>query len=243
MRVSIIYSKERASWAEPIILFLAGVLRDNLKEVVEVEELPSHEVLDDLEGHLPRLSSNCDLLLYLGFSPEYNLMAPQIANLYGCKALVIPVDDPDLMPPAVEKEISEKCSESDVGFASPRPCCSLEPVGIKEVDELAELVGKPKIIIRTEGGVVQEAKCLRSAPCGSTAKLTPLLRGKDVEGLDKYAGLRAHSLFCKASMKRDPLLGETSMHAAAYQVVNAVREALNLPPERWKGKLRFWSTR
>ncbi len=197
--------------------------------LVTAEELPKPEelppMIEDPGDYLPRLPP-VDVLVAVGLHPDLLIALP---DSYDVRSLIVPVEEPDWMDPWTERKLREACEESNVELTVARPGCDLEPPGpVTERFCRAGMIGRPKLSLRVEDGVIVEARVVRSAPCGCTWFVAKRLVGVDAEpGEVKAAVSEAHHSYpCTASMKVDERVGDTLLHAAGWLHVRAALRAL-----------------
>ncbi|MCK4323397.1 MAG: hypothetical protein KAW89_02625, partial [Armatimonadetes bacterium] len=88
-------------------------------------------------------------------------------------------------------------------------------------------VGYPQLELVIADGVVTEARCVRSAPCGLTEWAAERLVGtKAGEALIEKARTLHHSRPCLASMTMVPPMDDTLMHKSLFLFEDVVRKAL-----------------
>jgi hypothetical protein len=193
--------------------------------MVGLEELPEDlpEFIDDFEGYIPKNIPRADLILAVGLFGDINMIVPLIAEKSGAKSVIIPHHDPAQVPPGLQSEIIE--SAPDVKIVFPKPFCTLEPVGDQFIDEFCQEFGKPEMEIESDG-LVKKVTVTRTAPCGSTNYIAEHIEGIPADEVELEAGNKLHNYPCNASMATDPVVGDTILHLAGYQVKETVRRAL-----------------
>ena len=193
--------------------------------IVGMEEFPQDlpEFIEDFTSYIPRNLPPADLIIAVGLSGDINMIVPHVAHETGAKSAIIPVYDPQQMPPGLQKEIKE--SAPDVRIVFPKPFCSLEPVGDAPIDEFATRFGKPVLFIKSDK-YIKKVEVLRGAPCGSTDYIARGLWSTPVEEAELNATGKLHNYPCNASTDTDPAVGDTSMHLASYQIKEAVKRGL-----------------
>nr|WP_319374697.1 DUF166 family protein [uncultured Methanobacterium sp.] len=193
--------------------------------IVGMEEFPQDlpEFIEDFTSYIPRNLPPADLIIAVGLSGDINMIVPYIAMETGAKSAIIPVYDPQQMPPGLQKEIKD--SAPDVRIVFPKPFCSLEPVGDAPIDEFAIRFGKPVLFIKSDN-YIKKVDVLRGAPCGSTDYIAKGLWSTPVEEAESSATQKLHNYPCNASTDTDPVVGDTSMHMASYQIKEAIKRGL-----------------
>ena len=193
--------------------------------IVGMEEFPQDlpEFIEDFTSYIPQNLPPADLIIAVGLSGDINMIVPYIAQETGAKSAIIPVYDPQQMPPGLQNEIKE--SAPNVRIVFPKPFCSLEPVGDAPIDEFATRFGKPVLFIKSDK-YIKKVEVLRGAPCGSTDYIAKGLWSTPVEEAESIATLKLHNYPCNASSDTDPAVGDTSMHLASYQIKEAIKRGL-----------------
>lgn len=185
------------------------------------EDLPLF--IDDFQEYIPQSLPAADLILAVGLSGDINMIVPEVARKTGAKSAIIPIYSPEQMPPGLQQEITE--SAHDIRIVFPKPFCSLEPVGDAPIDEFASHFGKPVLFIKSDK-FIKKVKVLRGAPCGSTNYIAKGLWSMPVEDAEYEATHKLHNYPCNASTTTDPMVGDTSMHLASYQIKEAIKRGL-----------------
>jgi NAD-dependent dihydropyrimidine dehydrogenase PreA subunit len=193
--------------------------------IVALEEFPDDlpEFIDDPEEYLPTNMPEADLILAVGLSGDINLITPIIAHKTGAKSIIVPIHDPQQLPPGLQHEVEQASKGLKIVF--PRPFCTLQPMGDPYIDEFVEKFGKPELDFDAER-FVKKIKVLRGAPCGSTWFIAKKLEGLPADEAELEAGNKFHNYPCLASMKEDNQVGDTLMHIAGYQIKETVKRNL-----------------
>lgn len=193
--------------------------------IVGMEEFPQDlpEFMDDITSYIPQSLPPADLIIAVGLSGDINLVVPQVALGTGATSAIIPVYDPQQMPPGLQQEIRELTPHVNIVF--PKPFCSLEPVGDPYIDQFASKFGKPQLSIKADK-YIKKVEVLRGAPCGSTNFIAKGLWSMPVEEAELEAAHKLHNYPCNASTNTDPAVGDTSMHLASYQIKEAIKRGL-----------------
>lgn len=193
--------------------------------IVGLHEYPDDlpEFIHDFESYLPDHLPECDLVLALGLTGDINMILPEIAAKTGAKSVIVEVHDPSQIPPGLQSEIEGSFNDAKIVFA--KPFCSLKPVGDEVIDEFARYFGKPEIEIEGEK-FIKKITVKRGAPCGSTWYVAEELEGFPLEDAELESGNKIHNYPCVASMKTDPVVGDTILHLAGYKIKEAVKEGV-----------------
>lgn len=195
------------------------------ENMVALEEIPPDlpEFMDDLEEYLPANLPESDLVLGVGLYGDINLLVPFIAQKTGARSVIIAIHDPVQLPRGLQREVVD--SAPDIRMVFPRPFCTLVPVGDPLIDEFTQKFGKPVVEVEGEG-LVKNIKVIRGAPCGSTQYVARELEGFPLSEAELESGNKLHNYPCLASMKDDPVVGDTLMHIAGYQIKEALKRSV-----------------
>jgi hypothetical protein len=114
---------------------------------------------------------------------------------------------------------------------SPITFCTLQEDDSQHplIKEFAHTFGAPEIEIAVENGRVEQARVIRSAPCGSTYFVAEGLKGTKVQDAEEKSGILHHNYPCLATMNVDWQFHDTLMHRAGYFTKQAVNRALKKP--------------
>nr|WP_054858503.1 DUF166 family protein [Methanobacterium formicicum] len=194
-------------------------------DIVGMEEFPEDlpDFIEDYACYVPQNLPPADLIIAVGLSGDINMVVPEVARKTGASSAIIPVYDPQQMPPGLQQEIQEAAPH--VNFVFPKPFCSLQAMGDPCIDEFASKFGKPQLVIKADR-YIKKVKVLRGAPCGSTNYIAKGLWSTPSEEAELVAAHKLHNYPCNASISTDPAVGDTSMHLASYQIKEAVKRGL-----------------
>lgn len=179
------------------------------------------------EEYLPEIPP-CDLVIALNIHPDLLLELPyMLPNTV--KGAIIPADAPDWLKPGLRRQIQQIFSSLSIEYAFPKPYCSLDykkehPFINTVITHLR--IGKPKINITIKDSKVHTARCVRSAPCGSTWYICEQLKNIPVTNVLETVAAAHHAYPCNASMAQDPEINDTLLHKAGYLVREAAVCAL-----------------
>jgi len=181
---------------------------------------PERDMPDDIP--LPE----CDLLLVLGILPKAGDLVPIIVDKTCAKAVLWPIEDPNLIPEgrySVEEELKNK----GVHVEFPEPFCALERSDNELVNSFASAFGKPKFELKVNDKkkIIEMAKVIRDTPCGSASKIAPRLAGlayNDLKSLEEQVG-QMHDNECVAYMGPDRPI----MQHAGELLIKALKDALS----------------
>lgn len=206
----------RASFA-PLIAGLFE-LRTDLPDFVE-------EPLEYIPDNLP-LS---DLIIAIDLHPDLLMAVPDIAEMTGAKAVIIPVDDSRLVPAGLAEQVKKKLESQGVECECPKPFCSLDITGKPLIDEFVRLgFGRPLLNIETDpvNEIFTHVQVLRDAPCGATWFVAKKLKWSDLKDYKETISSAHHAYPCTASMEKDAQIGDTILHKAGYIIRKSVEEAM-----------------
>lgn len=194
---------------------------------VYVPKVDYEIALDEPESvHLEGLTK-CDLLISTCEEPSAMLLLPTIAERTEASSIIVAIDSPRWSPGlGMEAQIREELGEKGVTCVFARPFCTLDPIGDPFTDEFAKFFGRPELELSISNNVIVKASVRRSAPCGSTFFIAEKLVGIKSSEAILQSGLFLHYYPCLASMEHDPVLNETPMHIAGFEIKKAVYHAL-----------------
>jgi len=180
---------------------------------------PERDMPDDIP--LPE----CDLLLVLGILPKAGDLVPIIVDKTCAKAVLWPIEDPNLIPEG-RYSIEEELKNKGVHIEFPEPFCALERSDNELVNSFASAFGKPKFELKVNDKkkIIEMAKVIRDTPCGSASKIAPRLAGlayNDLKSLEEQVG-QMHDNECVAYMGPDRPI----MQHAGELLIKALKDAL-----------------
>ena len=181
---------------------------------------PERDMPDDIP--LPE----CDLLLVLGILPKAGDLVPIIVDKTCAKAVLWPIEDPNLIPEG-RYSIEEELKNKGVHVEFPEPFCALERSDNELVNSFASAFGKPKFELKVNDKkkIIEMAKVIRDTPCGSASKIAPRLAGlayNDLKSLEEQVG-QMHDNECVAYMGPDRPI----MQQAGELLIKALKDALS----------------
>jgi len=181
---------------------------------------PERDMPDDIP--LPE----CDLLLVLGILPKAGDLVPIIVDKTCAKAVLWPIEDPNLIPEG-RYSIEEELKNKGVHVEFPEPFCALERSDNELVNSFASAFGKPKFELKVNDKkkIIEMAKVIRDTPCGSASKIAPRLAGlayDDLKSLEEQVG-QMHDNECVAYMGPDRPI----MQQAGELLIKALKDALS----------------
>jgi hypothetical protein len=199
-------------------------------------ELPAF--IDEPEKYMPKKIPKADLCISSETHKDLLLELPHRLRMAGVKALIVPIEDFVKVPTGLRKQVEEKCQETGLEYAFPKPFCSLEPSEDKPIISrfVKEMgVGRPQLELSTvlhgKNEVIESTIVRCSAPCGSTWYVARKLLGVDTKQEALYDAIAKahHSYPCTATMEIDPEAKEPILHMGGYIIREEVEKALNKP--------------
>jgi hypothetical protein len=189
-------------------------------------------------GHVPPH----DVLLAVNIHEQVLLETVKRCGEWGTKGVLVPLEAPGWVRPAVRRTADEICEDSGIEIAFPKPFCSFRPPRGSVLAEFRERfhIGRPEVNLKIEGGRIADAEVRVSAACGATYCVARWLVGRHLdENLEiEVISKQWHAFPCTASMERDPeLQGETPLHVAGQ-----AHYALLAPYKRVAGLESEWTT-
>jgi len=197
---------------------------------VHVNEVPEQlpMIVDYPREFLPEEAGQADVTIAVHLHHDLLAELPALLSEGGGRALIVPIENPNWVRPGLVRQISRDCDKFDVEVALPEPFCTLHPATstIKQFcDEYR--VGYPQLELSITDGMVTEAHCVRSAPCGLTEWAAERLVGTEAgEALIEKARTLHHSRPCLASMSMVPPMDDALMHKSLFLFEDVVRQAL-----------------
>ncbi|MEM2944318.1 MAG: DUF166 family protein [Methanomassiliicoccales archaeon] len=187
----------------------------NIQIVRLKKDLPL--IIDDAKEYLPESLPEVDLVLFLSETVSAPQLIPEVVRRSKTRGIIAPIDNSEWMSFGQVSQISRILSEWGVEFAFPRPFCSLESSNKPTIDEFSRWFGKPIIEIEThDNKTVNSIRIIRGVPCGNTEYVAENVKGVRLDELIEKAALTHHHYPCLASMKVEPDLGDTLMHASGF---------------------------
>ncbi|MBN1584711.1 MAG: hypothetical protein JXA89_28655 [Anaerolineae bacterium] len=186
-------------------------------------------VLDEPETFLPDTLAQADLLLVLTESAGMTDLAPDIAQLCGAQAVILPVDKRAWARPGLVRQVKERLAAAGVGLAMPMPFCTLIPKQEQHdlIRRFARRYGRPELDCKVRDGCIAFCEIGRETPCGNTRYIVERLPGVRADKAAEQAGLLHHYYPCWGGMDVDPVQGtHTCLHIAATIAQQSVERAL-----------------
>ncbi|MGB2841513.1 MAG: DUF166 family protein [Halobacteriota archaeon] len=221
-----IYILYHGSFGELVMEHLAtGGLADRIVSFydLKVTSVSLDEPENDMPGDIPL--RKCDLLLVLGILPKAGDLIPIIAERTGAKAVLWPIEDPNLIPEgkySIENELKKKGIHAEF----PEPLCLLDGSDNEVVNSFLEAFGKPEFELRVnaKNKVIEAVKVIRDTPCGSASKIAAKLVGMSYEDMKSFEEqvMQMHDNECVAYMGPERPI----MQQAGRLLADAIKEAL-----------------
>ena len=190
---------------------------------LKVASVSLDEPEKDLPNDLPLCE--CDLLLVLGVLPKAGDLIPIIAEKTEAKAVLWPIEDPNLIPEG-KYSIETELAKRGIHVEFPEPLCTLDNSEDAVIKSFVDAFGKPKLELRVnaERKVIESVKVLRDTPCGSASKIAAKLVGisyADMKSCEEQIG-QMHDNECVAYMGPERPI----MQQAGRLLIDAVKEAI-----------------
>ena len=168
----------------------------------------------------------CDLLLVLGILPRAGDLVPIIAERTGAKAVLWPIEDPNVIPEG-KYSIEEELKAKGIHVESPEPLCSLDTSDNELINAFLQSFGKPtcELRVNAKSKIIEDVKVIRDTPCGSASKIAPKIVGlsyEDMKPVEEQVG-QMHDNECVAYMGPERPI----MQQAGKLLTDAVKEALS----------------
>jgi hypothetical protein len=184
--------------------------------------------VEDPQTYLPRIPE-CDLAVALEIHPDLLLALPEHLSQSKVTALIVPADASHWLKPGLRKQLREILEDLHMEYAFPKPYCSLDydedhPLINRALSYFR--IGTPTVEVDLKGTTIHTARCIRSAPCGSTWYICEKLKNVCIDDVVETISSAHHSFPCNASMNKDAELKDTPLHEAGYIVRKAVLTAL-----------------
>lgn len=205
---------------------------DFSSDIAGVLKLPDSLMyyVDDIEKYIPEKLPSFDVLIPINIHEDIILALPEFAKKAGCKAIVVPVEDPNWVSRWVREKISKTCEELSLESVFPKPFCSLQKDASHPfINEFIDYfrIGMPQLSFQVKDERIEKVEVLRSAPCGNTYYVAHNILGAKIdEELKQKVSKYWHSYPCIASMQLDPELGDTILHKGGYNHYDALNQAL-----------------
>ena len=211
------------------VLFPIDFKEDIAGVILLPAELPYY--VDDPGEYLPDELPPHDVLLAIHVHEDLLLSLPSRSKRSGGRALVVPSEDPSWLSAWVRSRVQKICRMEGMECAFPKPFCVFDPH--EDTPVLYEFakhfrIGRPRINVTIQDGVIIDSVVITSAPCGCTYYVARNLIGKKAtEDLNTEVTAKYwHSYPCVASMDMDREIADTPLHKGGYTHYEAVAEAV-----------------
>jgi len=219
----------QGKWGQRIADHLSATHPSNWELVAWRGPAALPAVVDEPEAFLPDMLPQSNLLLVLTESPGMTDLSPELAELCGAEAVIVPVDRRPWAPPGLVLQVKKRLKSMDIASAFPVPFCSLSPRRSHHplIRAFAQRYGLPKVSCKTEDGRVISCDVRREAPCGNTRYISQHLIGVPEKEASTKAGLLHHYYPCWGGMEVDPVHGtHTCLHISATMAQKSIEKAL-----------------
>jgi hypothetical protein len=186
-------------------------------------------MLDEPEDILPGTLPKADLLLVLTESPSMTDLIPDLAELCGAQAVIVPVDKRPWAPQGLIRQVRHRLQAMGIDSAWPMPFCTLAPSPGQHplIREFAQRYGRPEVKCDIQRGVISSCQAKRETPCGNTRFILDGLVGIASDRAVEQSGLLHHYYPCWGGMGTDPVHNtHTLLHIAATIAQNSLKRAL-----------------
>ncbi|MFB0562234.1 MAG: DUF166 domain-containing protein [Candidatus Lokiarchaeia archaeon] len=209
-------------------------------DIVGVDRTPDNlpTFIEEPEKYLPENPPQCDIIIAVGLHQDLLASIPVLVERTKAKGVIVPLEDPNWVPPGLQKQVEEELNSMSVAHAFPKPFCLLEESGHNTIiDEFIQRykIGKPVVEVTVDDDVITHTKTLRSAPCGSTWYVMKQIEKRSIQGINERISEAHHAYPCTASMQIDKILGDTILHVAGYAIRGAIQEAIEKAKEKKHG--------
>ncbi len=205
--------------------------------------------IEEPDLYLPKEIPFVDFLLVIGIHQDLLIGLPEYLKKKKINAVIIPIENPQWVPPGLQTQVLEQFEKNDIQAAFPKPFCSLSKIENEYnqvgfhltknhdlIDKFIDYfqIGEPIVsfLLNKDNKSIQDTCVLQSAPCGSTYYVVQQLKAKELENgglsLDEKVSKAHHAYPCNASMLQDPILKDSILHVGGYLIRNAIRKELNL---------------
>jgi hypothetical protein len=157
------------------------------------------------------------------------VLSPDVAQLCGARAVIVPVDRRSWAPPGLLRQVKQRLEVLGIDSAFPMPFCSLAPREEQHplIQAFARRYGRPELVCASSNAHISGCEILRETPCGNTRYIIERIAGLPVEKAAEQAGLLHHYYPCWGGMETDPVRGShTLLHIAATIAQKSVERAL-----------------
>lgn len=186
------------------------------------------ELIDDAESYVKEPIPTHDVFVAVGVHPDILIELIKRVSDAGCKAVVVPREDPAWLTTSLVDKLKGLCEEKGLEYAFPRPFCSLSKGKFEYINNFIDQfkIGKPQYRLVTDNkGNVRDVDVKCSSPCGATYHVASGLIGLNKEDIVDTANKLWHTYPCLSSSQMDPDINDSPMHLAAYINLYAARDA------------------
>jgi thymidylate synthase len=186
-------------------------------------------VIDEPAAFLPESLPHANLLVVLTESAGLSDLAPDIADMCGAEAVIMPVDKRSWARPGLLRQVRGRLEAAGTACVFPMPFCSLTHTTSQHrlIQAFSLRYGRPELDCTVREGCIASCEVLRETPCGNTRYIADRLVGTTVEKAAERAGLLHHYFPCWGGMGTDPVHGShTLLHIAATMAQKSVERTL-----------------
>lgn len=193
-------------------------------------------IVDYPEDYLPERLPQADLLISLHEHQSVAQLVPEVAQMCGARAAIVPIDRTEWLPKGLENQLRQWLANIGVEAVFPKPFCSLTETtyNVRQyrvtydntlIAEFARYFGQPKLKITCDedSRVITGVEVIRDAACGCARYVAENLAGTSVDEAEFEGGMLHHHYPCLASMTKDADFGDTLMHVSG----NILKEEIN----------------
>lgn len=193
------------------------------------------QVIDYPEEFLPDSLPAADLVLAMGEDAGVAELLPDIVQMCGARAVILPIDHVAWLPPGLMRQLARWLADLGVEAVFPKPFCSLTETTYNAyrraqtydaplIAQFARRFGKPalNVVVNAGGDTVIEVEVVRDSPCGCARHVAQGLRGLCVDEAEAEAGMLHHHFPCLAGMLIDPEYSDTLMHVSGHLLMDEV---------------------
>jgi hypothetical protein len=184
-------------------------------------------IVDYPEDYLPETLPQADLLISLHEHQSVAQLLPDVAQMCGAQAAIVPIDRTEWLPKGLENQLRRWLANIGVQTVFPKPFCSLTETtynvrryrvtyDIPLIAEFARHFGRPRLIVTCDEAtrVITGVEVIRDAACGCARYVAANIIGMSADEVEFEAGMLHHHYPCLAGMTKDPDFGDTLMHVS-----------------------------
>ena len=160
-------------------------------EVIDAP-LPKYlpDFIEDTAPYTENAGLSSDLVIIFALHPDLTPAFAACAAESGAGAIIVSGSD--------TYELRKIRDRYQIHIHADEICCSLLPCGDPVIDEFTEILGRPRVKISVNGGVISDVCVVRGSPCGATWWAASQLAGTPVADAPARAGLLVQQYPCRA---------------------------------------------